>query len=66
MANSYRCPLGAMQPKEMDREKIKSRAWNEDGWLVVHRDDPDLHWIERETILSIGERKFGNLAKGKK
>lgn len=50
----------------MDKEQIKSQAWNEDGWLVVHRDDPDLHWTERETIRAIGERKFGNLVKGKK
>ena len=58
--STYRCPLGALQPKEIDKERVKSKAWNDDGWLVIHRDDPDLHWAERATIEAIGNRKFGN------
>ena len=66
MGNKYRCPLGAMQPKEMDKEGIKSQAWNDDGWLVIHRDDPDLHWTERQTIEIIGNRKYSRNGKEKK
>ncbi len=51
----------------MDRERIKSEAWNEEGILVIRLDDPELHWAEREAVRAIGNKKYGNpTTKGKR
>ncbi len=59
--------LGRFQATEMDRERIKSEAWNEEGILVIRLDDPELHWAEREAVRAIGNKKYGNpTTKGKR
>lgn len=55
----YKCPLGNFQPKEMDKEAVKQRGWNDDGILVVHKDDVRLDWAQRETVRQIGNQLYG-------
>lgn len=57
--NYYRCPLGRMQPKKMDTDKIKKSGWQEDGILVVKVDDDRLSWPEQEFIRQIGNKLYG-------
>jgi len=59
----YRCPLGAIQPKQMDTEAVKNDAWHNDGFLVVHINDPKLNWMEQQIIRQIGDRLFGKKGK---
>jgi hypothetical protein len=63
--NSLKCNLGRMQPKQIDAEKIKREAFNNDGILVVKLDDERLSWPEKELIKQIGERIYKN-KKGEK
>jgi hypothetical protein len=55
----YRCPLGSVQPKNMDAEKVKRDGWRQQGILVVASDDDRLDWVERELLQVIGERLYG-------
>lgn len=59
MSGEYRCPLGSMQPVQMDTERIKADAWENDGILVVRVDDPRLSWVEIQQIKQIGEKLYG-------
>jgi hypothetical protein len=63
--NSLKCNLGRMQPKQIDAEKIKREAFNNDGILVVKVDDERLSWPEKELIKQIGEKIYKN-KKGEK
>lgn len=55
----YRCPLGSVQPTNMDAEKVKRDGWRQQGILVISSDDERLDWIERELLLVIGKRLYG-------
>ena len=63
--NSLKCNLGRMQPKQIDAEKIKREAFNNDGILVVKVDDERISWPEKELIKQIGEKIYKN-KKGEK
>jgi hypothetical protein len=63
--NSLKCNLGRMQPKQIDAEKIKREAFNNDGILVIKVDDERLSWPEKEVIKQIGEKIYKN-KKGEK
>ena len=63
--NSLKCNLGRMQPKQIDAEKIKREAFNNDGILVIKVDDERLSWPEKELIKQIGEKIYKN-KKGEK
>ena len=63
--NPLKCNLGRMQPKQIDAEKIKREAFNNDGILVVKVDDERLSWPEKELIKQIGEKIYKN-KKGEK
>ena len=63
--NSLKCNLGRMQPKQIDAEKIKREAFNNDGILVVKVDDERLSWPEKELIKQIGDKIYKN-KKGEK
>lgn len=58
MHKNYQSPLGRLQPKEIDLEKVKKRGWEEEGILVIHVDDERLKWPEREIIKQIGNRIY--------
>ena len=63
--NSLKCNLGRIQPKQIDAEKIKREAFNNDGILVVKVDDERLSWPEKELIKQIGNKIYKN-KKGEK
>lgn len=57
----YRCPLGRLQPEHRrDPEEIKREGWRKQHILVVSPEDSRLDWIERELLLQIGDRLYGN------
>lgn len=58
-ANSYRCPLGRLQPQTTDLDAIKQSGWREQHILVVSATDARLDFVERELVRRIGERLYG-------
>ncbi len=58
--NPLKSNLGRMQPKQIDAEKIKREAFNNDGILVVKVNDERLSWPEKELIKQIGEKIYKN------
>ena len=58
--NPLKSNLGRMQPKQIDVEKIKREAFNNDGILVVKVDDERLSWPEKELIKQIGDKIYKN------
>jgi hypothetical protein len=63
--NPLKCNLGRIQPKEIDAEKIKREAFNNDRILVIKLDDERLSWPEKELIKQIGDKIYKN-KKGEK
>ena len=63
--NPLKCNLGRIQPKQIDAEKIKREAFNNDGILVVKVNDERLSWPEKELIKQIGDKIYKN-KKGEK
>ena len=63
--NPLKCNLGRMQPKQIDAEKIKREAFNNDGILIVKVDYERLSWPEKELIKQIGDKIYKN-KKGEK
>ena len=61
--NPYRCSLGSMQgrsaasPDEM--EKMRRRAYVEDGILTIRLSDPKLSDDERDMLHAIAEARYG-------
>jgi len=60
MKKQYNSPLGRIQPKPIDAEKIKREGWNNNGILVVTLDDERLNWAEKELIKQIGDKIYNN------
>ena len=60
MQKDYQSPLGRMQPKKMDIEKVKKDGWKNDGILVIKIDDDRLNWTEKELIKQIGNKIYKN------
>ena len=58
-ANTYRCPLGRLQPQSTDLESIKQTGWRDQHILVVSDEDARLDFVEREFVRRIGERLYG-------
>ena len=58
-ANTYRCPLGRLQPQVTDLEVIKQSGWREQHILVVSEQDDRLDFVEREFVRRLGERLYG-------
>ena len=56
-------PLGRIQIKELDTDKIKKAGWLEDGILVIQLDDERLGWADRECIRQIGNKLYGKTKK---
>lgn len=54
-----KCPLGALQPTQMDAVGIKAAAWHDQGILVVSLDDCRLTWPETEIVKQLGEKLHG-------
>lgn len=54
-----RCPLGSIQPVQMDTEAIKAEAWHKDGILVVSMYDIRLNWADAQYIKTIGDMLYG-------
>lgn len=57
--SEYRCPLGSLQPVQMDTERIKTDAWQNDGILVVRIEDSRLSWVEAKQLRQIGDKLYG-------
>lgn len=55
----YRCPLGRLLPQSPDIDQIKQEAWNRHAILVVHRDNPRLSQVERQQIMTLGRKLYG-------
>ena len=58
-AQSYRCPLGRLQPQTTDLDAIKQTGWREQHILVVSEQDDRLDFVEREFVRRLGERLYG-------
>ena len=58
-SNTYRCPLGRLQPQVTDLEAIKQSGWREQQILVVSEQDDRLDFVEREFVRRLGERLYG-------
>lgn len=54
-----KCALGSVVADSPDREAIKTRAWREDGILVLSLDDQELTAMDREFMKLIGNRRYG-------
>ena len=54
-----RCPLGSIQPIQMDAEGIKRTAWQMQSILVVSIDDWRLDFVDRQFIERIAGRIYG-------
>ncbi len=63
-ANTYRCPLGRLQPQITDLEALKQIGWRDQHILVVSEQDERLDFVEKEFIRRIGERLYGASNKG--
>lgn len=63
-ANTYRCPLGRLQPQTIDLETIKQTGWRDQHILVVSEQDERLDFVEREFVRRIGERLYGGKRHG--
>lgn len=63
-ANTYRCPLGRVQPQTTDLEAIKQSGWRDQHILVVSEQDERLDFVEREFVRQIGERLYGGKRHG--
>ncbi|MDO3530829.1 hypothetical protein Q3O93_02725 [Ralstonia pseudosolanacearum] len=63
-ANTYRCPLGRLQPQTTDLETIKQTGWRDQHILVVSEQDERLDFVEREFVRRIGERLYGGKRHG--
>lgn len=57
--NTYRCPLGRLQPQTTDLEAIKQSGWQDQHILVVSEQDDRLDFVEREFVRRLGERLYG-------
>ena len=57
--NTYRCPLGRLQPQTTNLEAIKQSGWREQQILVVSEQDDRLDFVEREFVRRLGERLYG-------
>jgi hypothetical protein len=57
--NTYRCPLGRLQPQTTDLDAIKQTGWRDQHILVVSEQDDRLDFVEREFVRRIGERLYG-------
>lgn len=58
MHKQYQSPLGKIQAKQIDQEKIKKQAFENDGILVININDERLNWPEKEIIKQIGNRIY--------
>ena len=58
MHRKYQTPLGRMQSKTIDPEKLKKQGWKESGILVVNVNDDRLNWPEKEIIKQIGTKIY--------
>ena len=56
---TYRCPLGRLQPEQVDIEAVKQRGWRDQHVLVVNESDERLDFVERDFVRRIGERLYG-------
>jgi hypothetical protein len=56
---TYRCPLGNLQPSRIDTEEVKRDGWRQHGILVVSAEDSRIGWMDKELIVSIGNRLYG-------
>lgn len=63
-ANTYRCPLGRLQPHTNDLETIKQSGWRDQHILVVSEQDNRLDFVEREFVRRLGERLYGGKRHG--
>jgi hypothetical protein len=63
-ANTYRCPLGRLQPQTTDLDAMKQSGWRDQHILVVSEQDERLDFVEKEFIRRIGERLYGASNKG--
>lgn len=54
-----KCPLGALQPNPVDKERVKAEAWKNDGILVVSMYDRRLNWADAQYIKTIGDMLYG-------
>jgi hypothetical protein len=61
---NYRCPLGKLQPQQVDVETVKREGFNRHGILVVHVSDERLSREEREVIRRVGSRIYGSAVAG--
>lgn len=57
--NTYRCPLGRLQPQTTDLEAVKQNGWRDQHILVVSEQDTRLDFVEREFVRRLGERLYG-------
>ena len=46
-----------------DGDRIKQRAFHDQGMLVVNVNDPNLTWDQRELLNQIGEKFYGKRRK---
>ena len=63
-ANTYRCPLGRLQPQITDLEAVKQIGWRDQHILVVSEQDERLDFVEKEFVRRIGERLYGGQRHG--
>lgn len=63
-ANTYRCPLGRLQPQTTDLDAIKQTGWREQHILVVSEQDERLDFVEKEFVRRLGERLYGGQRHG--
>lgn len=63
-ANTYRCPLGRLQPQTTDLDAIKQTGWRDQHILVVSEQDTRLDFVEREFVRRLGERLYGGKRHG--
>jgi hypothetical protein len=53
------CALATYLPSGTNVEALKRKGWSKDGILVVNVNDLRLKSIERQMLLAIGERLYG-------
>ena len=56
---SIPCALTPYLPSGTNVEALKRRGWSNDGILVINVNDLRLKSIERQVLLAIGERLYG-------
>ena len=61
---TYKSNLCDLQSIKIDADGMKIDGWRRNGILVIAVDDTRLGWDERQLVMNLGNRLYGELKNG--